>query len=254
MNSPTHAKSASSEGQIQLALQAIQRDASLTVRRAAKLYNVPRSTLGARRAGTAPRRDCRPTVTRLTVTEEEVIVRHILELDSRGFPPRLAAVKDMADSLLAARHCKPVGVNWPASFVKRTPELAVKFNRKYDYKRALCEDPQLIGDWFELVANTKAKYGITEEDTYNFDETGFMMGVISTGVVVTGSDRRERPKNLQPGDRQWTTVIQGVNATGWAIPPFIIFPGMHHLSAWYEKEDIHSLTGLLLSLRIAGQK
>jgi len=65
-----------------------------------------------------------------------------------------------------------------------------------------------------------------------------MMGVISTGAVVTGSERRGRPKNVQPGDRQWATVIQGVNATGWAIPPFIIFPGMHHLSAWYEEEDI----------------
>ena len=124
MNSPTHAKSASNEAQIQLALQAIQQDASLTVRRAAKLYNVPRSTLGARR-------DCRPMVTRLTVTEEEVIIRHILELDSREFSPRLAALKDMADSLVAARHCKPVGINWLASLVKRTPELAVKFNRKY---------------------------------------------------------------------------------------------------------------------------
>jgi transposase len=32
-------------------------------------------------------------------------------------------------------------------------------------------------------------------------------------------------------------VIQGINAAGWAIPPFIIFAGKHHLSAWYE-EDI----------------
>ena len=139
---------------------------------------------------------------KLTVIEEEVIVRHILELDSRGFPPRLAAVKVMADSLLAARHCDPVGVNWPANFVKRTPELEVKFNRKYDYKRALCEDSKLISDWFGLVTNTKAKYGIIDEDTSNFNETGFMMGIISTGAVVTGSERRGKPKNIQPGDRQ----------------------------------------------------
>ena len=25
---------------------------------------------------------------------------------------------------------------------------------------------------------------------------------------------------------------------GWAIPPFIIFAGKHHLSAWYEGNDI----------------
>jgi RecB family endonuclease NucS len=129
----------------------------------------------------------------------------------------------MADLLLAERHQDPVGQNWAANFVKRRPELKVKFNRKYDYKRALCEDPEVIRGWFQLVENTKAKYGILDEDTYNFDESGFIMGMISTRAVVTGSERRGRPKSVQQGNREWTTVIQGVNATGWAIPPFIIF-------------------------------
>jgi hypothetical protein len=97
----------------------------------------------------------------LSITEEEVVVQHILDLDARGFPPRLAAVKDMADSLLAERHRDPVGQNWAANFVKRQPELKVKFNRKYDYKRALCEDPKVIRGWFRLVEHTKAKYGQT---------------------------------------------------------------------------------------------
>ena len=53
---------------------------------------------------------------------------------------------------------------------------------------------------------------------------------------MTGSERRGRPKAIQPGNREWTTVIQAINAAGWAIPPFIIFAGKHHLSAWYEEE------------------
>jgi hypothetical protein len=81
---------------------------------------------------------------KLLKTEEDVIIQHILNLDARGFPPRLTAVKDMADSLLAKRHCDPVSQNWAATFVKRRPKLKVKFNRKYDYKRALCEDPEII--------------------------------------------------------------------------------------------------------------
>jgi hypothetical protein len=121
---------------------------------------------------------------KLLKSEEEVIVQHILDLDARGFPPRLAAVKDMADSLLRERHRDPVGQNWAATFVKRRPELKVKFNRKYDYGRALCEDPVVIRDWFRLVANVKAKHGILDEDTYNFDESGFMMGMISTGAKI----------------------------------------------------------------------
>ncbi|KAF1928545.1 DDE-domain-containing protein, partial [Didymella exigua CBS 183.55] len=43
--------------------------------------------------------------------------------------------------------------------------------------------------------------------------------------------RRGRPKAIQPGNREWVTVIQGINAAGWAIPPFIIFAGQYHLSA-----------------------
>jgi len=240
MPQPTNAQSTSNEADIQLALQALQQDAKLSVRRAAAIYKVSKNTLTRRRAGNHSRRDCTANSMKLLKTEEAVIIQHVLDLDSRGFPPRLAAVKDMADLLLAARNRDPVGVNWANTFVKRTPELKVKFNRKYDYSRAKCEDPEIIGGWFRLVANTKAKYGITDEDTHNFDESGFMMGVISTGAVVTGSERRNRPKQVQPGNREWTTVIQAINATGRAIPPFIIFAGKYHLSAWYQEEDIPS--------------
>jgi hypothetical protein len=30
----------------------------------------------------------------------------------------------------------------------------------------------------------KAKYGILDEDTFNFDETGFMMGLIFAGMAL----------------------------------------------------------------------
>jgi hypothetical protein len=88
------------------------------------------------------------------------------------------------------------------------------------------------------VENTKTKYGILDDDTYNFDESGFMMGVISQEAIVTGSERRGQPKTVQPGNRERTTVIQGINAKGWAIPPFIIFQGHNHLSNWYKEEAL----------------
>jgi uncharacterized protein YoaH (UPF0181 family) len=80
----------------------------------------------------------------LTATEEQVIVEYILELVARGFPLRLAAVANMANSLRAKRNLGYISLNWPSTFVKRQPELIVKFNQKYDYKRALCEDPKVI--------------------------------------------------------------------------------------------------------------
>ena len=46
------------------------------------------------------------------------------------------------------------------------------------------------------------KYGIVNSDIYNFDETGFMIGIISTVMVVTSSERAGRAKAKQPGNRE----------------------------------------------------
>jgi hypothetical protein len=80
----------------------------------------------------------------LTNDEEQVIITHILELVARGEPPRLAAVTDMANSLRKERSLAPVGLKWASTFVSRQEELKTVFNRKYDYKQALCEDPEVI--------------------------------------------------------------------------------------------------------------
>ncbi|KAI1689247.1 DDE superfamily endonuclease [Pyrenophora tritici-repentis] len=143
----------------------------------------------------------------------------------------------MADKLLAARGAGQVGQKWPANFVKRTDSLRTCFNRAYDRQRAMCEDATLIKRWFKLVEEIKAEQGICDEDVYNFDEAGFMMGKITTQLVITGSERRGRRKSIQPGNREWVTLIAAISAGGWSVPPFLIFAGQYHLSAWYE-EDI----------------
>ncbi|KAJ8111257.1 hypothetical protein OPT61_g6105 [Boeremia exigua] len=211
---------------------------AVVLRSAAAIYSVAETTLRRRRAGRPARRDCQPNSKKLTQLEEEVIVKYILDLDLRRFAPTYAAVRDMANRLLAARGADQVGVYWPRNFVKRTDSLMTRFNRAYDRQRALCEDLVLIRGWFELVEQTKATYGICDEDVYNFNKGGFMMGKITTQLVVTGLERRGRPKTVQPGDREWVTVIAAINAAGWSVPLFLIFAGKYHLSAWYEEAEI----------------
>ncbi|PHH54914.1 hypothetical protein CFIMG_007618RA00001 [Ceratocystis fimbriata CBS 114723] len=173
------------EGNILLALQALQNDRKLSLRQAAKTYEVGYYKLRRRHNGIQSRHDWIPKSRKLSDLEEETIVKFIIDLDSRGFPPRLRGVEEMANKLLADRNASPVGKRWASNFVKRQPDLKTRFNRRYDYQRAKCEDPTIIRDWFRLVEDTIAKYGITLVDIYNFDETGFMMGLIASGMVVT---------------------------------------------------------------------
>lgn len=92
----------------------------------------------------------------------------------------------------------------------------------------------LIQAWFERVKEIVQRYGILEEDIYNMDETGFQMGVTSTAKVVCGTETREsHAKALQPGNREWVTAIICINATGWTLPPQIIFAAANHQSLWY---------------------
>jgi len=102
----------------------------------------------------------------------------------------------MANLLLRKRDARPVGKNWPARFITRRPELKTRFNRVYNYQRGLYEDPVILKLWFRLVTNIRAKYSITDTDFYNFNETGFIMGIIRPGIVVTRSNRVGKPKAI----------------------------------------------------------
>ena len=184
------------EARMNLALGSLQKDPKLSIRAAAKIYKVNKDTLRYRRDGRPSRRDISANSRKLTDLEESTIIQYITELCARAFHPRLRYVEDMANRLLRERDAPPVGKLWAYNFVKRQPELRSRFTRRYDYQRAKCEDPKVIREWFILVHNTKAKYGILDEDTYNFDETGFMMGIITTGIVITTSDGYGKVKKV----------------------------------------------------------
>jgi hypothetical protein len=65
-----------------------------------------------------------------------------------------------------------------------------------------------------------------------------MMGMIRSGVVVAGAERQGKPKSVQPGSREWVTVIQGINAKGWEVQPFIVVAGQYHLANWYQESNL----------------
>ena len=99
----------SNESRVFLALEALKKDDTLSLRAAAKIYSVSPATLMRRRDGKPARRDTTPNSKKLTQSEEEAIVQYILELDTRSFLLRLRGVEDMANYLLRVRDVPPVG-------------------------------------------------------------------------------------------------------------------------------------------------
>ena len=128
--------SLSHESKVLLAIEALQKDPNLSLRAAAKIYEVLRTTLARRRACQSARRDTRPNSMNLTKSEEEAIIQYVIELATRSFPHRLRGVEEMANYLLRVRDAPPVGKNWAQRFVERQSELRMRWVRKYDYQRA----------------------------------------------------------------------------------------------------------------------
>ncbi|KAK3364271.1 hypothetical protein B0T25DRAFT_563300 [Lasiosphaeria hispida] len=78
--------STSKEANLILALRALQNDKDLSVRAAAKIYNVNRTTLAQRRAGWPSRRNIPANSRKLTNLEEKTIVRYTASDDDSVDP------------------------------------------------------------------------------------------------------------------------------------------------------------------------
>jgi hypothetical protein len=208
------------------------------------IFNVPRSTLKTRAKGTSFRLEQRANNHRLSEIQENLLIEWIESRDKRGAAPRPSQVEEMANIILHSANpstFKPVGKNWVSKLTQRRPEIRSRFARKYNYERAKCEDPNALRAWFKQVEEVRAKYGILDEDIFNFDETGFAMGLIATTKVVTRANmdtKRGKPHLLQPGNREWVTTIECICSAGWSVPTCIIFKGKVHQQGWYEENDL----------------
>jgi transcriptional regulator with XRE-family HTH domain len=80
-----------------LAIEAIRKQLKESIRAIAKVFRVSRSLLSTRLQGITARRDIMPNSRKLTNLEESTIIKYVLDLDARSFPPWLCGVEDIAN-------------------------------------------------------------------------------------------------------------------------------------------------------------
>lgn len=95
------------EGRLLIAIQAIQNQEISSVRKAAEVYDVPRTTLRTRLDGQYYRAETRANSHKLTIYEEETLYNWIVSLDKRGASPRPYIVREAANVILRARGSIP---------------------------------------------------------------------------------------------------------------------------------------------------
>jgi hypothetical protein len=80
--------------------------------------------------------------------------------------------------------------------------------------------------YFDALERKIKEYEIREEDIYDMDEKGFLIGILPKGKRVFSRRTYEREgfrQHLQDGNREWITTIACICADKTSLSPGLIY-------------------------------
>jgi transposase len=209
---------------------------NLSTRDAATLYGVSPSTLNARfNQKHQSRQEAHAAQQRLTPAQEAVVARFAKEAASRGIPLTRRTLRETAEAICEG----PLGVHWVDRFLEHHPDLKLKNTQSLKSCRACALNANVVGDFFEKLAEVIEKYDIAPENIYNMDEKGIQLGQGQKVKAVVDRDL-QTVYHVHEGSREMVTILETVCADGSALPPMTVFPAKRHNLAWAEGNTCNS--------------
>ena len=173
---PTKYKDWSVE-RMKLAIQAVV-NKGMSIRTAAEIYRVPKSTLGDRILGRVlPGLTSGPT-RYLSQSEEEELVTFLCRAASIGYGRCRKEVISIVERILAARgDRKKVSNGWWQKFLKRHPQLTLRTPATLAYSRVQASDRDSLDAYFDILEETLEENKLTSQPCliFNIDETGLSL-------------------------------------------------------------------------------
>ena len=228
--------------------QEIEAGKKVCVAAKARKYRVPKDRVHRRLKGIGPRGGRRPANTKLSIIQEASLLQYIHALDGIGQSIRLDQVSSTANAILQHNYIENspvpvVGRHWSGRFLERYPELRKAKQKPLELERKLAHDPAVLENWFERFRQLRERFSVQDEDIWNFDETGFQIGVGKSQWIVTTSISK---RQYLPSDnnREYVTSIEAVSAGGIVLEPMLILTGKVHLERFYRDLQGQMLVGL----------
>jgi hypothetical protein len=216
---------------------------------AAREFELPPQRLRARWNGRQSKFDRPVTNTKLSGDQELAVCLYLDRLDAIGTCARKKMVENCANAILARAHDDPdteppvVGSHWTRRFLDRHPEYFIRKQSTMDIDRKNAHNPERFRQWFAEFQKICNLHGIQPHDIYNFDETGFRIGIGKDQWVIT-RDPDHQAYLGSSTNRELVTVCETISADGDALPPMIILSGVLHQAKWFTKLPDNYLIGI----------
>lgn len=219
-----------SEHQMNCAIEEIRRN-NISVRDAAKKFNVPKSTLNDKARGSTPVPRRMGPKTFMNSTMENRIVQCLFTLADAGFPITKQQLLDNVADLMSKEEVNPFiggrpGRKWFKLFRSRHPTVSMRVAQNISRSRAGVTE-QNLRKWFDDVRKYCQSSSCTDalndpKRIYNLDETAFFLAP-EVDKVMAKKGSRTVYNIVKNSDRQCTTVLMGGNAAGQLAPSMVLF-------------------------------
>jgi len=190
----------------------------------ARAYGIHPSTLNRRWNGTSTSNEealCHRRF--LNNQQERSLIDYIDELSRGSAAPTPAMVTAFASQIAgrAPGHC------WVSRFVNRhRSELDSTYLNNLDLERHHADSVYSHEVYYNTVNQKIQQYQISEDNIYNMDEKGFLLGRLNEVRRIFSQDLKGSGNLLgavQDGSRDWLTVVATICADGTALAPLLIY-------------------------------
>ena len=178
------------------AIAELEKGTITSVRRAALMYGIPRSTLHDHFKGKiAPGSRPGPELY-LSAEEEEELSSFLLKCSRIGYPKSRSQVLSIVQEIVSQRRQNVSVTNgWWERFSKRHPNICLKTLMPLSYVRAMAEDEASLDSYFDLLETTLHENNIFDHpgNIFNCDETGMplnpkpLKGVCERGTKTSST-------------------------------------------------------------------
>ena len=231
-----------SEQQMLGAINSVQKG-HLSGNKAADLHGVPRSTLKDRLSGRVQHGTKPGPAPYLSKVEESELSAHLVHVANMGFGKTRRDVKCLVEQYAIQKNVlkgSAISNGWWQRFLERNPILRLRRGDSTAAIRMDVVNMENIKAYFEELKLIFDEFNFYEhpEAIYNMDETGVPLDPCPPKVIAAKGQKKVRYRTS--GKKQQITVIDCGNATGQAMPPFIIFAAKQVNPLWTQDEVVGS--------------
>ena len=187
----------------------------LSVRKAAEMYGIPKSTLGDRISGRVLPGSVSGPPRTLTDSEETDLEQFLFHCSAIGYGKTRKDVINLVERSIQ----RSVSNGWWSSFIKRHPKVVLRTPSTLGRARYLATNKGMVDKYFDLLESTMAKHHLCDKpcQIFNMDESGFPLSPQPPKLLCRRGIKN--PSVFSSTDRSQITVVGCVSASGQALPP-----------------------------------